>query len=1005
MKKHILLTLLCCFEFIAQSQINTTIHVDQHPSDMVNAYALDVDGDGDDDIISTNGFDYVPGYEFRSTRPSTASKFHIYENNGSFNFTSHELSELNTPEKLPFAFGDLNQDDRADFVRYEDGEISLCAQDNNNTFVFTQTLIDLNPLFVSEAPETGCVLGDEVLFNVERMQIGDINHDNLNDIIFISAARLSESDPITCGEDQCYALINEGSGFSSPTYLFSFTLDLVNENGQNAFFTELQVEDINNDGYNDVWYARNEGQYMDFYLHAGVSGGIDSVPHFMSDVGLHATINDTDSNGNNDIVMIDPYSNLITRCQGLNPAETEALIFSSDHQVVHGIVATDINQDGLSDFIVVHDNGDATSLFVTGYDGLGILYESITYQSDMEGEVLQFSSIETDEIDTPGVLCVTQSGIYILTTSPEGGTDCAFQIIPFLDTNLNGLPDTGESQPAITSILLEHEDFSYYMNTLSFETGLQFPEGEITVIYEDDDIFTTPLFNNTTTYVCANGDPIEILLPFEIQGNPESHITKEVIHWNVLCDDPINQAGDYIYVVNDGSADLTCDIAFTFDQHTNFISAIPEPDIINGNELHWTNLDLQIGDYQTILVYRTPYSVNDLGETANYEVEFNITSTGGNFTETTTDSEVIQCSYDPNMIIENSGHTEVGYFADEQTFHYTIFFQNTGSAPAHTVTIENAIPLDLNLSTFELVHASHPMYYTLNSNELVFIFENIQLPDSATAYDASIGYVTYRIKPISGLNHGHEIENVASIVFDFNDPIVTNTEVNTKYDCSDLENVTPFATSYCSENDEVEVSNTASWIEEVQWSYDDVEINQPSASFQCDDGGYLELNINNSLCYFSEMWQIENNGEETPMIISSGNLLSTNSIGTYQWYLNGETIPNANQAEYEINISGSYSVEVINAFGCSAISNAQDFTYLNLIEKNNSDWWVYPNPIDGAATIKNAPRGIMKISDLTGRIIHEENITSTSITLDLSRVSAGSYLISIDGDVKIIQVK
>jgi hypothetical protein len=55
-------------------------------------------------------------------------------------------------------------------------------------------------------------------------------------------------------------------------------------------------------------------------------------------------------------------------------------------------------------------------------------------------------------------------------------------------------------------------------------------------------------------------------------------------------------------------------------------------------------------------------------------------------------------------------------------------------------------------------------------------FTEINLPENNEA--ESHGFVTYRIQPISG---------TASIFFDFNPPIITNTEVNTVYDCSDLE--------------------------------------------------------------------------------------------------------------------------------------------------------------------------------------------------------------------------
>jgi hypothetical protein len=52
------------------------------------------------------------------------------------------------------------------------------------------------------------------------------------------------------------------------------------------------------------------------------------------------------------------------------------------------------------------------------------------------------------------------------------------------------------------------------------------------------------------------------------------------------------------------------------------------------------------------------------------------------------------------------------------------------------------------------------------------------LPDSTTDYEGSMGYFQYRIKPLSNLPLGTQIENTAYIYFDYNAPIITNTTQN-----------------------------------------------------------------------------------------------------------------------------------------------------------------------------------------------------------------------------------
>jgi uncharacterized repeat protein (TIGR01451 family) len=132
-------------------------------------------------------------------------------------------------------------------------------------------------------------------------------------------------------------------------------------------------------------------------------------------------------------------------------------------------------------------------------------------------------------------------------------------------------------------------------------------------------------------------------------------------------------------------------------------------------------------------------------------------------------------SYDPNIkqvwpLDVNSGFD--GYF------NYTIYFQNTGTAPAFNIRLADTLDTNLDLSTFQVTNYSHAVLTYLHGNVLTFRFNNIMLPDSTTDLEGSIGFVQYRIKPIAGLPVGTVIENTAHIFFDFNDAIVTNTTLN-----------------------------------------------------------------------------------------------------------------------------------------------------------------------------------------------------------------------------------
>ena len=62
---------------------------------------------------------------------------------------------------------------------------------------------------------------------------------------------------------------------------------------------------------------------------------------------------------------------------------------------------------------------------------------------------------------------------------------------------------------------------------------------------------------------------------------------------------------------------------------------------------------------------------------------------------------------------------------------------------------------------------------------LELLFENILLPDSFVNEPASNGFVFFDIHVLPDSDYGTKIENTAEIYFDFNEPVITNTVVNT----------------------------------------------------------------------------------------------------------------------------------------------------------------------------------------------------------------------------------
>lgn len=142
----------------------------------------------------------------------------------------------------------------------------------------------------------------------------------------------------------------------------------------------------------------------------------------------------------------------------------------------------------------------------------------------------------------------------------------------------------------------------------------------------------------------------------------------------------------------------------------------------------------------------------------------------------------IGVSYDPNnKEVMPEGVGAQGFIpADEPSLTYTINFQNTGTAPAWNVYVMDTIDTDLDINSIEILSVSHRMQvYTLPNRAMKFMFADIMLPDSTHDEAHSHGYVTFKIKLNPGLTPGTEMENTGHIYFDYNEPVVTNTTLNT----------------------------------------------------------------------------------------------------------------------------------------------------------------------------------------------------------------------------------
>ncbi len=141
-------------------------------------------------------------------------------------------------------------------------------------------------------------------------------------------------------------------------------------------------------------------------------------------------------------------------------------------------------------------------------------------------------------------------------------------------------------------------------------------------------------------------------------------------------------------------------------------------------------------------------------------------------------SQVIVGSYDPNDKTEaHGGKILHSSFTSEDVLTYTIRFENSGTAEAFNVRIEDLLDDRLDETSVRMVRASHPYVLNRVCNSLTWRMDGINLPPSQENSDMGHGSVTFTIKPKAGYAVGDIIENKADIYFDFNPAIVTEPAV------------------------------------------------------------------------------------------------------------------------------------------------------------------------------------------------------------------------------------
>jgi uncharacterized repeat protein (TIGR01451 family) len=220
-------------------------------------------------------------------------------------------------------------------------------------------------------------------------------------------------------------------------------------------------------------------------------------------------------------------------------------------------------------------------------------------------------------------------------------------------------------------------------------------------------------------------------------------------------------------------------VTTTISGSVHYISPAPgalSPSSVAGNVLTYNLADLETLQQGSLSVIVS----TDSAAVAGSQICAAVTVSPSVADVNTANNTLSQCfvvvhSWDPN---EKEVYP-VASIQSGQWLTYNVQFQNTGTDTAYLVVVRDTLSPNVDASSFEYLASSNPVVIQLFGSAMVFTFPHINLVDSLVSASGSVGWIQYKVRSRSHLPIGTQITNTASIYFDNNPAVVTNTTVNT----------------------------------------------------------------------------------------------------------------------------------------------------------------------------------------------------------------------------------
>ncbi|MFK8007683.1 MAG: T9SS type A sorting domain-containing protein [Saprospiraceae bacterium] len=691
-------------------------------------FAADLDGDSDMDILCASEED---------------NKISWYENiDGQGNFIQQNILTSTAQWATTVVAGDIDND----------GDMDVIAGSYGHVFWFEN--------MDGAADFSGAKIITSSIIETESVFVADIDGDGDLDVL---AASSGDS------KIKWYENVDGLGNFDSGNNINFFA-----ENAQSVF-----AQDLDNDGDMDVisgssgdnivaWYENLDG-LGDFSLKIIITEDVDYVTSVSSA--------DIDGDGDNDVISVSRNDGKIAwyRNDGMGNFSDQMEIFSNTSFAIHAST-TDIDMDGDLDIILSSYSGDLE--WFENLDGMGTFGTNQIIEDDFYGTIASFPA----DINGDGKVDIV-GGFHFSSTINW------YENIGVISNEINGsiklqtnAIECDVSSPLLENILVVTENANTSRATFTLSNGTY-------QLFPNDGNFTTSVNSVLPSYFSVNPnshsstfvglDDVETL-DFCIEPNQTINDLNITLFPLSEARPGFNSSYQLVYH-NMGTTQLSGNVMLSFDDtKLTFLSATETIAAQTANAISFDYTDLNPFETRTIDLHFNilpPPTVN-IDEILNFTAT--IDPIVGDFTEADNVFDLSQTvigSYDPNDITVLEGDKVLIANADKY-LHYIIRFQNTGTASAINVRVENILDDNLDWQTMQLESSSHTnRVEIIDGSQLTFIFNGINLPDSTSNEPESHGFIAYKIKLKSDIQVGDMISSTADIYFDFNEAVVTNTVI------------------------------------------------------------------------------------------------------------------------------------------------------------------------------------------------------------------------------------